>query len=36
VIAVLTDTVSARGRPPGTLEPLVHRDNREVVCLGMP
>jgi len=36
VIAVLTDTVSARGCPPGTLETLVHRDNREVVCLGMP
>ncbi len=36
VIAVLTDTVSARGCPPGTLDTLVHRDSREVVCLGLP
>jgi hypothetical protein len=36
VIAVLTDTVSARECPPGTLETLVHRESREVVCLGMP
>lgn len=36
VIAVLTDTVSARGCPPGTLETLVHRDIPEVVCLGLP
>jgi hypothetical protein len=36
VIAVLTDTVSARGCQPGTLETLVHRDIPEVVCLGLP
>jgi hypothetical protein len=36
VIAVLADTVSSRACPAGTLETLVHRDNREVVCLGMP
>ncbi len=36
VIAVLGDTVSARDCPPGTLETLVHRDSREVICLGMP
>jgi hypothetical protein len=36
VIAVLSDTVSPRGCPAGTLETLVHRADREVVCLGMP
>lgn len=36
VIAVLTDTVSTRDCPSGTLETLVHRDTREVVCLGLP
>jgi len=36
VIAVLSDTVSARGCPAGTLDTLVHRADREVVCLGMP
>ncbi|HEY5878522.1 MAG TPA: hypothetical protein VIU11_06415, partial [Nakamurella sp.] len=36
VIAVLTDTVRTSECPPGTLETLVHRDDREVVCLGMP
>jgi len=36
VIAVLAGTVSTRDCPPGTLETLVHRDDREVVCLGMP
>jgi hypothetical protein len=36
VIAVLSDTVSARGCPAGTLETLVHRADRQVVCLGMP
>lgn len=36
VLAVLSDTVSTRGCPAGTLETLVHRADREVVCLGMP
>ncbi len=36
VIAVLSDTVSAQGCPAGTLDTLVHRADREVVCLGMP
>lgn len=36
VIAVLTDTLSTRGCPAGTLDTLVHRSDREVVCLGMP
>lgn len=36
VIAVLSDTISGRGCPAGTLETLVHRSDREVVCLGMP
>lgn len=36
VLAVLVGTVSPRGCPPGTLETLVHRADREVVCLGMP
>lgn len=36
VIAVLGDTVSAQGCPAGTLETLVHRADREVICLGMP
>jgi hypothetical protein len=36
VIAVLSDTVSSRNCPAGTLQTLVHLDAREVVCLGMP
>lgn len=36
VIAVLPGTVSTRGCPAGTLHALVHRADREVVCLGMP
>jgi hypothetical protein len=36
VIAVLSDTISTRGCPAGTLETLVHRADREVICLGMP
>jgi hypothetical protein len=36
VIAVLSDTTSTRGCPSGTLETLIHRADREVVCLGMP
>jgi hypothetical protein len=36
VIAVLSDTVSSRDCPSGTLHTLVHRDDREVICLGLP
>ncbi|WP_420121733.1 LppU/SCO3897 family protein [Nakamurella sp.] len=36
VIAVLTGTVSGAGCPAGTLHTLVHRADREVVCLGLP
>lgn len=36
VIAVLGGTVSSRDCPAGTLHTLVHRADREVVCLGSP
>lgn len=36
VLAVLAGTVSAADCPAGTLHTLVHRADREVVCLGLP
>lgn len=36
VTAVLGGTVSSRDCPAGTLHTLVHRADREVVCLGLP
>ena len=36
VLAVLAGTVSAADCPAGILHTLVHRADREVVCLGLP
>ncbi|MET0965244.1 MAG: hypothetical protein ABWZ02_02540 [Nakamurella sp.] len=36
VVAVLPNTVDVRGCPTGTITSLVHVDDREVLCLGLP